>query len=118
MGNVNLPTPVALAGGAICILGGYLFGVLAGPDTTSRTTATVTSFDGGTGELCLSGPGVKGQKGADGDDTLCGTWRRAGTSTTPEKGDEFRFVTLSGGGSSGTGAQARPATLIYGDELP
>ena len=45
MGNVNLPTPVALAGGAICVLGGYLLGVLAGPDTTSRTTADVVSYD-------------------------------------------------------------------------
>ena len=41
MGNVTLPTPVALAGGAICILGGYLLGALAGPDAPSRTTAVV-----------------------------------------------------------------------------
>ena len=61
MGNVNLPTPVALAGGAICLLGGYLVGVLAGPDTASRATATVASYDSGTGRLCLGGDGVQGQ---------------------------------------------------------
>ena len=55
MGNVNLPTPVALAGGALCALGGYLLGVVAGPDTAERTTAVVESFDEASNELCLSG---------------------------------------------------------------
>ena len=45
MGNVNLPTPVAVAGGAICVLGGYLLGALTGPDTATRTTAVVDSYD-------------------------------------------------------------------------
>ena len=55
MGNVTLPTPVALAGGALCILGGYLLGVVAGPDTPGRTTATVESYDERDGRLCLTG---------------------------------------------------------------
>lgn len=117
MGNVNLPTPVALAGGAICILGGYLFGVLAGPDTTSRTTATVVSYDTRSSRLCLTGDGVKGQEGTVEDD-LCGTWRRAGTATRPQKGDQFRFVSLSGGSTTASGDGRRPATVIYGDVLP
>ncbi len=113
MGIVSLPTPVALTGGAICLLGGYLVGVLTGPDTTSRTTATVVSYDTGSGELCLTGDGVKAQGGgADDGDQLCGTWRRAGESTPPRKGDRFRFVTLSGGDSGDT---EKPAVVIYGD---
>ena len=76
MRNVNLPTPVALAGGAICLLGGYLLGVLAGPDTESPTTATVASFDAGSDQLCLSGDGITGQDGLDDQGRLCGTWRR------------------------------------------
>ena len=116
MGNINLPTPVAAAGGAICILGGYLLGVLTGPATTSRTTATVASYDRDTGRLCLTGDGVDEQDGPVENDTLCGTWRRAGSSTAPKKGDRFRFVTLSGGSS--TGDDDRPTTVIYGDVLP
>lgn len=114
MGNVSLPTPVALTGAAICLLGGYLVGVLAGPDTTSRTTATVISYDAGSGELCLTGDGVKDQEGAGDGDTLCGRWRRAGESSAPQKGDRFRFVTLSGG-ATGDGAGESPAVVIYGD---
>ena len=55
MGNVNLPTPVALAGGAICVLGGYLLGAVLAPDTATRTTAEVASYDPTTSRLCLSG---------------------------------------------------------------
>jgi hypothetical protein len=116
MGNVNLPTPVALAGGAICILGGYLVGVLAGPDTTSRTTATVTSYDQDSSRLCLTGDGVSEHDGVAEDGTLCGTWRRADASRAPKEGDRFRFVTLSGG-STGSDDD-RPSTVIYGDVLP
>lgn len=113
MGNVSLPTPVALAGGVICLLGGYLLGVLTGPDTTGRTTATVASYDEGTDRLCLAGDGVKGQDGLDDRGRLCGTWRRADTSGTPTAGDRFRFVTLSGGSTVSDGN--RPVTVIYGD---
>jgi hypothetical protein len=114
MGNVSLPTPVAITGGAICLLGGYLVGVLAGPDTTSRTTATVASYDSGSGELCLTGDGVKDQEGTIDGDRLCGAWRRAGASSQPKKGDRFRFVTLSGG-TTGKEAGQTPAVVIYGD---
>lgn len=116
MGNVNLPTPVALAGGALCALGGYLLGVVAGPDTVERTTAVVKSYDAATNELCLSGPGVEGQEGQVADGVLCGIWRRtSGATAEPEAGDSFRFVSLS----TGPGADApdgQPATtVIFGD---
>ena len=117
MGNVNLPTPVALAGGAMCLLGGYLVGVLAGPDTPSRTTAVVESYDRGAGRLCLSGDSVGDQEGVTQDGKLCGTWRRSvGDELLPKPGDQFRFVSVlvdqppaGGGGDAGSG------TLIYGD---
>jgi hypothetical protein len=117
MGNVNLPTPVALAGGAICLLGGYLVGVLAGPETASRATATVASYDTGTGRLCLGGDGVQDQDGLDADGRLCGTWRRAGSSSTPREGERFRFVTVSAGGSGDSAGGDGPVTVIYGDVL-
>lgn len=117
MGNVSLPTPVALAGGAICILGGYLLGVLVGPEAPTRSTATVASYDSGSGRLCLSGDGVKGQVGVDEQDQLCGTWRRAGSSPLPAKGDRFRFVTLTAGGSSASNGDEPPVIVIYGDVL-
>ena len=113
MRNVNLPTPVALAGGAICVLGGYLLGVLAGPDTETPTTATVASFDDGSDQLCLSGDGITGQDGLDAQGRLCGTWRRPDSSDTPRAGDRFRFVTLHGGSTASDGDQ--PVTVIYGD---
>lgn len=116
MGNVTLPTPVALAGGAICILGGYLLGVVAGPDTPSRTTATVESYDPGSGRLCLTGETIQSQEGAE-DGELCGTWRRTeGSGTVPEPGDEFRFVSMVvDPPDDDTPADAEPTTLIYGD---
>lgn len=107
MGNVNMPTPVALAGGALCLLGGYLVGVVAGPDTTSRTTATVESYDGASKELCLTGEAINEQPGAQ-DNRLCGVWRRQGNDPMPEPGDAFRFVsTVSSSGENS-------ATYIYG----
>ena len=117
MGNVNLPTPVALAGGAICLLGGYLVGVLAGPETASRATATVASYDTSTGRLCLGGDGVQEQDGLDQDGELCGTWRRAGSSSTPQEGQRFRFVTVRAGGTEDSGSTGGPVTVIYGDVL-
>ena len=64
MGNVTMPTPVALAGGALCLVGGYLAGAVSAPDSASRTTGEVASYDGDTRELCLRGEGVEGQPGA------------------------------------------------------
>jgi len=116
MGNVNLPTPVALAGGAICILGGYLLGLVTGPDTPSRTTATVESYDSGSRELCLSGRTIVDQEGASEDGVLCGSWRRSQGSSVPRKGDEFRFVSMVVDASrEGESGGAGPVTVIYGD---
>lgn len=120
MGNVTLPTPVALAGGAICILGGYLIGVVAGPSTPSRTTATVDSYDRQTGRLCLSGETVTEQEGTSEDGQLCGTWRRAaGDDNLPEAGDEFRFVSVVvDQPPEGEEREDGPFTMIYGDVVP
>lgn len=116
MGNVNLPTPVALAGGAICVLGGYLLGVVTGPDTATRTTAVVQSYDDETERLCLAGEGIEEQEGRIVEGALCGTWRRTvGSSTVPEPGDSFRFVSLSGEGRT---EGEIPTTVIYGSVVP
>lgn len=115
MGNVNLPTPVALAGGAICILGGYLLGVVAGPDTPSRTTATVGSYDDADGRLCLVGETVKDQEGVDEQGRLCGTWRPAAGSGVPEPGQDFRFVSIVVDTPPEGERTSSPATVIYGD---
>lgn len=116
MGNVNLPTPVALAGGALCALGGYLLGVVAGPDTTERTTAVVARYDASTSELCLTGDGIDGQEGTVVDGVLCGTWRRTSSAATaPRPGDTFRFVSLSTGPGESAPEGQRATTVIYGD---
>ncbi len=115
MGNVNLPAPVAFAGGALCILGGYLLGVVIGPETATRTIATVDSYDADTSRLCLRGDGVEDQEGDVEDGILCGTWRRTqGTGSMPQQGDRFRFVSLSAGAAEGPEGQ-RATTVIYGD---
>jgi hypothetical protein len=115
MGNVNLPTPVALAGGAICILGGYLLGVVAGPDTPTRTTATVESYDDGDGLLCLVGETVQDQQGVDDQGRLCGIWRRPQGSGTPEPGAEFRFVPIVVDAPPEAETAPTPSTILYGD---
>jgi hypothetical protein len=89
--NLNLPTPVVLAGAGLCLLGGYLIGVVAGPDTPERTTGTVESYDARSNELCLSGDSVDDQDGAE-DGELCGVWQRTTGSPRPREGDSFRFV--------------------------
>ena len=116
MGNVNLPTPVAVAGASICVLGGYLLGAVAGPDTPSRTTATVTSFDPDTLRLCLSGESIDEQEGATEQGRLCGTWRRTPGSSTPDEGDRFRFVSIVvERPDDPESAAEQQTTLIYGD---
>lgn len=100
VGNVNLPTPVVLAGAGLCLLGGYLVGVVAGPEAPDRTTAIVTSFDSSTRKLCLEGKGVADLDGAD-EATICGVWRRTEHSAKPVKGDKFRFVSTVNKGQSG-----------------
>ncbi len=117
MGNVTLPTPVALAGGAICILGGYLLGAVAGPSSPSRTTAVVDSYDQSDGRICLSGETVNDLEGADEAGGLCGVWRRSvGDDVLPEPGDQFRFVSVVvDQPPSGQDAENGPSTMIYGD---
>ncbi|HSX67100.1 hypothetical protein [Nocardioides sp.] len=101
MGNVNLPTPVVIAAGVMCLAGGYLIGVVAGPDSPDRTTAVVSSYDARTSRLCLEGDGVADLEGADGD-ALCGSWQRVEGSAKPAVGDEFRFVSTLHEGQSGS----------------
>lgn len=120
MGNVTLPTPVAVAGGALCILGGYLLGVVTGPDTPSRTTAVVESYDRADGRLCLTGDAISAEAGADDEGRLCGTWRRSvGDRTLPAEGDEFRFVSVEvGRPPAGEDGEDGPLIVIYGDVVP
>ena len=114
MGNINLPTPVALAGASLCLLGGYLVGVVAGPSEPSETTAQVESFDSASDELCLSGDAVADVDATE-DGVLCGTWRHDADAADPREGDEFRFVSVSGGADAGGPEGQDPATVIYGD---
>lgn len=115
MGNVTLPTPVFLAGGALCLVAGYLVGTVAGPGTPERTTATVVSFDTRGSRLCLEGDAAKDQDGADADGRLCGTWRHNPSSRTPVKGDDFRFVAVSTSGE--VDGKKEQQVVIYGDVL-
>jgi hypothetical protein len=112
VGNVTLPTPVFLAGGAFCLLAGYLVGAVVGPDGRHSTTATVVSFESGTGKLCLEGDSVKDEPGVTEDGVLCGTWSHSTGSTAPHEGDTFRFVTMDTTGVKG--AKPRDAVVIYG----
>lgn len=112
MGNVTLPTPVFVAGGAFCLLAGYLVGAVAGPDTPQRTTATVVSFERSTSKLCIEGKSVEDEDAADEDGVLCGTWSHTADAAVPKKGDRFRFVTMDTSGVKGS--EPRDATIIYG----
>lgn len=116
MGNVMLPTPVALTGGAICLLGGYLLGVVTGPDSPSRTIAVVESYDESDGRLCLGGESVTDQEGVDERGLLCGTWRRSVADDLPQPGEEFRFVSVVvDQPPQDDGEDPGPVTMIYGD---
>jgi hypothetical protein len=110
MANVNMPAPVAVAGAALCLLGGYVIGVVAGPDSSSLTTAEVASFAEDSNELCLTGDAVAELPGAV-SGTLCGTWRTSQRTRVPVAGDEFRFVTLRRERAGSDEA----VTFIYGD---
>lgn len=113
MGNVTLPTPVFLAGGALCLVAGYLVGSVVGPDTPDRTRATVVSFESRTSRLCLKGDAITDQEGVGADGNLCGTWRRTPNSRLPAEGDAFRFVSVATSGEvNGKSAQQ---VVIYGD---
>jgi hypothetical protein len=109
MGNVTVPTPVALAGGALCVLAGYVVGVALGSDSTGRSTAEVASYDRSKNELCLTGDAVAELEEAE-DGVLCGEWRHGTASASPQEGDPFRFVTLTNENDEGD-----RAVFIYGD---
>ncbi len=113
MGNVTLPTPVFLSGGALCLLAGYLVGSVVGPDTPARTTGTVVSFETKTARLCLEGEAIAEQEGADSEGQLCGTLRRTTDSDIPERGDEFRFVSVRTSGE--VEGETQQQVVIYGD---
>jgi len=108
---VTLPTPVFLAGGAFCLLAGYLAGAVVGNDPASGDTATVVSFESQTSRLCLEGKSVENEPGVK-DGRLCGTWSHSTGAATPHKGDTFRFVTQDTTGVKG--ARPRATTIIYG----
>lgn len=112
MGNVTLPTPVFVAGGALCLVAGYLIGTVAGPDTPRSATATVVSFDSRTSELCLEGDSVEDEEATNEDGLLCGTWSHSVDATTPRKGDTFRYVAMDTSGVKGS--EPRSATVLYG----
>lgn len=113
VGNVTLPTPVFLAGGALCLVAGYLVGSVTGPGTPERTTAEVVSFDSAQSRLCLEGQTIEGQEGVDDNGHLCGTWRRTPGATIPRDGDEFRFVSVRTSGE--VDGKTRQQVVIYGD---
>jgi len=114
--NVNLPVPVLVAGGSLCLLAGFLLGTVAGPSSPDRATGTVTSYDTGTGRLCLEGDAVADQDGADDDGHLCGQWQRSLGARTPHTGDSFRFVTVvTATAPAGTETDQDRRVLIYGD---
>ena len=112
MGNVTLPTPVFLAGGAFCLVAGYLAGVVVGPEGHRTNTATVVSFDSNTAKLCLKGDSVTKEPGVSDAGVLCGTWSHSTGSITPRQGDTFRFVTMDTSGVKGS--KPRDTTVIYG----
>ncbi len=115
MANVTMPTPVALTGGALLLLGGYLLGAVTTSQGTARAMGTVQSYDSESRTLCLSGDDVADMEGVGDDGVLCGVWRRSqGIGTVPEPGEEFRFVSLSAGSAVGPGGE-RATTVIYGD---
>lgn len=115
MANVNLPAPVLAAGAGLCLLAGYLLGAVAGPSSPDRTTGTVTSYDTGSGRLCLAGDHVEVPDGAT---ELCGQWQRSAGSPTPRTGDTFRFVVVTTADApAGTQTDADSRVLIYGDVI-
>lgn len=114
MANVTLPTPVVLAGGALCLLAGYLVGSVAGAtDQVERRTAEVASYDAGDMRVCLTGPAVEGLPGADDDGRLCGALRRTPSSPVPREGDRMRFVSVAT--AEQVRGEARSQVVIIGD---
>lgn len=101
------------AGGALCLVAGYLIGAATGPDTDHRTTAVVASYDAERPELCLTGEGVKDHRLTDEvTGQLCGAWRRVPPSPVPKEGDSFRYVAVSSSGAKDD--DRRIEVVIYG----
>lgn len=94
VGNVTLPTPVFVAGGALCLLAGYVAGSLVTSAEDRGRTATVVSFEPRTAQLCLSGDAAAEHDGADDEGRLCGTWTHSRGAKLPAEGDAFRFVAI------------------------
>jgi len=108
--------PLFLAAGGLCLLSGYLVGVVAGPDAPQRTIGVVSSYDRGSGRLCLTGEDVAEQEGADDEGALCGLLRRSLSSPVPSAGDSFRFVWVRGEDPpEGSSGEPVAGALIYGD---
>lgn len=110
---MTLPTPVFLAGGALCLLAGYLAGSVVASGAADATTATVVSYDATKSHLCLEGDAVKDQLGADSEGRLCGTLRRTPNAQVPAKGDDFRFFSTRTTGQ--VGGETKQQVVIYGD---
>ena len=113
VGNVTLPTPVFLAGGALCLVAGYLLGSVTAPDSPDRTTGEVVSFDTDKALLCLEGVAIQDQEGVDPEGRLCGTLRRTPNAQLPRKGDAFRFVSVRTAGK--VDGKTEQQIVIYGD---
>jgi len=109
---VTLPAPVFVAGAIMCLLAGYLLGMVTGPSQANPTVAKVASYDAQTKELCLEGKAAEGQEGAQGGE-LCGVWRRTVDSATPSKGDDFKFVSVATSGNFD--GETHRQVVIYGD---
>jgi hypothetical protein len=113
VGNVTLPTPVVVAGVAVCLLAGGVVGLVVAPDPPDHSTATVASFDPHTSVLCLKGDSVKDEPRLNDDGELCAVWRHAGRYHRPQPGQRFRYVTVRTTGTSG--GEKQQQTVIYGD---
>jgi hypothetical protein len=107
--------PVAVAGGCLCLLGGYLIGAVAGPQASDPTVATVDSYQPDSRRLCLSGEGVADDPAAQ-DGVLCGEWRRTPGATRPVRGDTFRYVSVDRSEEGSDGGDT--TTYLYGDVEP
>lgn len=114
MATTSLPTPVLVAGASLCLVAGYVLGVVVGPEGPDEQTATVASYDAATRELCLEGDAAAAADGADEDGVLCGTWRRGSGQADPVEGSAFRFVSVRA--SDDPDDEGDPVrVLIYGD---
>lgn len=96
----------------MCLLAGYLLGMVTGPNAANPTLAQVASYDSQTQLLCLEGKAATSQDGAK-DGELCGVWRRTVSSKIPAKGDDFKFVSVSTSGRFGGETQTQ--VVIHGD---